>query len=80
MIVGSTLYEADAISIITQLKADMIDNGIIGKLDNMKTNGANIMCTCPWHDERRPSFGIHKETGVCHCFWLWSKGFTSNTC
>lgn len=36
-----------------------------------KESGDNIMIQCPYHSngqEKRPSAGIHKETGVFHCF------------
>lgn len=36
-----------------------------------KDSGDNIMVQCPYHSngqEKRPSAGIHKETGVFHCF------------
>lgn len=36
-----------------------------------KESGDNIMVQCPYHSngqEKRPSAGIHKETGVFHCF------------
>jgi hypothetical protein len=37
----------------------------------MKDTGDNIMVTCPMHKdgrESKPSCGVHKETGVVHCF------------
>lgn len=36
-----------------------------------KDSGDNIMMQCPYHNdgkEKRPSAGIHKKTGVFHCF------------
>lgn len=37
----------------------------------IKPSGRNIMMPCPFHSggqERNPSFGIRKDTGIAHCF------------
>src|ERR1700757_4032852 len=34
----------------------------------------NWRSLCPVHDERTPSFYIHKETYLCHCFGCGIKG------
>jgi DNA primase len=36
-----------------------------------KLSSKNYMCTCPYHkegNERKSSFGVSLENGVCHCF------------
>ena len=48
-------------------------------LDNLKVeisgiSGNNIMMCCPFHKERKPSFGIHAETGKYNCFSCNAKG------
>ena len=43
----------------------------IDLLKDIKDSEDNIMVTCPYHkngQERRPSAGISKETGIFHCF------------
>ena len=37
-------------------------------------SGDNFMMCCPFHKERKPSFGIHKETGQYNCFSCNTKG------
>lgn len=40
-------------------------------LQKIRDSGNNIMVQCPYHgngQERKPSAGVHKETGVFHCF------------
>ena len=50
----------------------------IDLLRDVKDTIGNIMVTCPVHKngkERKPSCGISKETGVCHCFTC---GYSAN--
>ena len=50
----------------------------IDLLRDVKDTLGNIMVTCPVHKdgkERKPSCGISKETGVCHCFTC---GYSAN--
>ena len=37
-------------------------------------SGDNFMMCCPFHKERKPSFGIHRETGQFNCFSCNTKG------
>ena len=49
---------------------------ILDKLNVEVTSisGDNLMMCCPFHKERKPSFGIHKETGQYNCFSCNTKG------
>lgn len=50
----------------------------IERFRDFKDIGKDIMTNCPIHkngQERKPSFGIHKDTGMCHCF---SCGYTAS--
>lgn len=40
-------------------------------LKSIKPINEDVMITCPYHNqgnERKPSMGVHKETGLSHCF------------
>ena len=60
----------DEINVITELKRQL---SLEGKevFHTIRNSGNDIMTTCPFHKggrERKPSFGINKNTMVCHCF------------
>jgi len=38
------------------------------------SSGGNIIACCPFHDDRRPSFSIHSETGYWICFGCGLRG------
>lgn len=40
--------------------------------------GDNLMCCCPIHGERNPSFGVHRLSGIYQCFSCGAKGNTLN--
>ena len=57
--------------ILTDLRSQIITTGQNDYLKQIKDGPANIQCTCPFHangQERRPSFGVSKDTGIGHCF------------
>ena len=56
-------YFTDVEHILDKLKVEI--SGI---------SGNNIMMCCPFHKERKPSFGIHAETGKYNCFSCNAKG------
>lgn len=69
MIINDTIINADCLEVINELQSQLHSNNInlINKITNTPDN---VMITCPYHkdgQERRPSAGIHKETGVFHC-------------
>lgn len=70
MVINDTIFTADLFDILTELRNQLKLNGI-PLLLSMRDTPDNVMVSCPYHkggQERRPSAGIHKETGVFHCF------------
>ena len=39
-----------------------------------KGTGGNAKCCCPFHPDRTPSFSVHPNDGVAHCFGCHWKG------
>ncbi len=63
-------------NILNMLKVDLA-NKEINVFHSIKSGSENIQTTCPFHkggQERKPSFGIHIETGKCNCFTCGWKG------
>lgn len=61
------------------VKAFCLNYGIKNLLEDIGCQkigyvGEYVMCCCPFHDERRPSFGIHADTGGFRCFTCNEKG------
>ena len=46
--------------------------------NKLETQRDNWRTLCPVHSESRPSFFIHKETYLCHCFGCGVKGYLDN--
>jgi len=70
MIINDTIINAELSDILSELQRQLAINQI-PYLRKTKDSGDNIMCSCPYHgngQERRPSMGIHKKTGISHCF------------
>lgn len=70
MILNNTPIGAELSDIIAELRAQLSANGI-KLLGAVRDTPDNIMVSCPYHkggQERRPSAGIDKRTGVFHCF------------
>lgn len=70
MILNNTPISASLSDILNELKNQLAANEIT-LLKDMRDTPDNIMVTCPYHkngQERRPSAGIQKETGMFHCF------------
>lgn len=69
---------ADLSEIINELRAQLIMASGIELFRRGRQSGDNWMYTCPFHkggQERKPSFGISKVDGTCHCFacgWVGS--------
>ena len=69
---------ADLSEIINELRAQLILASGIELFRKGRQSGDNWMYTCPFHkggQERKPSFGISKVDGTCHCFacgWVGS--------
>ena len=74
---NDTIIEADLGTILSVLREDLLSKDI-DVFATTKRNGNNIQTICPFHKEgkeRKPSFGIHTETGACHCFSCGWKGY-----
>ena len=70
MIINNTTFECDLSMIIDELRSQLNTNGI-KLLGVVRDTPDNIMVSCPYHkggQERRPSAGIKKSSGVFHCF------------
>lgn len=64
--VDNVLFNTDVITILHDLHEELPDI-----LNIIKDAGDNVMVQCPFHkdgQETKPSCGIHKETGLYHCF------------
>ena len=71
MIIDDVQLNADLNQILNDLWISLksVHSELFSK--GFKESGDNIMVQCPYHSngqEKRPSAGIHKETGVFHCF------------
>lgn len=71
---------ADELEVLYKLRDDCLLAGM-DLFHRFRQSGSdNIMTTCPFHkggQERKPSFGISKVDGVCHCFACgWTGSFT----
>ena len=56
-------------------KINDFEDIILKYIDSKYDDGKNIKALCPFHQEKEPSFGINKSTGVYQCF---SCGVTGN--
>ena len=68
--INNTLYELDLIDIIKELKEQLTLNHIY-LFNTIKELPEDLMVNCPFHkegQERKPSCGIRKSDGWCHCF------------
>ena len=66
MKIDNLIINADLMDILERLKKQNVN-----LLKDIRDSGDNIMVTCIYHkngQERKPSAGIHKESGVYHCF------------
>lgn len=67
---GNPILE-DELQVLYKLRDDCVLSGI-NIFHKFRLSGTNnIMTTCPFHkggQERKPSFGISKIDGSCHCF------------
>lgn len=70
MIIQDTMINADCKQIVDELHRQLAINHI-PYIHKVQDSGNNIMICCPYHSggqERRPSMGIRKSDGICHCF------------
>lgn len=62
---------ADVSEIVETLKTQVMISSGVSLFSSQRNSRDNLMCTCPFHkggQERKPSFGISKIDGTCHCF------------
>ena len=75
----------DVQDIILELRHQLSLNGD-NRFNKMIDTPANLMVCCPFHHEgheRKPSMGILKKSGVCHCFacgWVGSLSEMISNC
>lgn len=70
MVINNTPFETDLMSILSELRSQLIANDI-RLLHSMRDTPDNVQVCCPYHkdgQERRPSAGIKKSDGTFHCF------------
>lgn len=70
MIINDIPFMTDLSDILYELKSQLHINQV-DLLGTIKDTTDNIMISCPYHkggQERKPSMGIHKRDGICHCF------------
>ena len=76
----NSVIQAEMLDVINTLKLELNNQGL-DYLRDIKPNGENIQCTCPFHkngQERKPSFGININNGKAHCFSCnWSGDITT---
>jgi len=47
-------------------RVDLVD--LVGRHVNLKKSGRNFVGLCPFHDEKTPSFHVHVDRQIYHCF------------
>ena len=70
MYINGILFNNSLEEILDELVKQLRLNDI-QYLQKMKPSGGDIQVCCPYHSfglERKPSMGIRKSDGVCHCF------------
>lgn len=73
--IAGQLISADIQTILLDLRSDLAKTGI-ERFNKFIESGRNVQTNCPFHKggkEKRPSFGVSKSDGTCHCFGCgWS--------
>lgn len=70
MEVNGHIIVEDTYDILIEIRRQLELNGI-RRFAKIIHSGNNLQTNCPFHkegQERKPSFGINKHTGECHCF------------
>ena len=71
MIINNHYINASLTEILEKLRQQMIIDNRVYLRGKIIDGPENIMIQCPYHgggQERKPSMGIKKSDGVCHCF------------
>lgn len=72
--IGGHLINSEVSDIVNELRDELTGRNL---LSTVKNDPDNIMVTCPFHkngQEKKPSCGINKKTGVFNCFTCHEKG------
>lgn len=83
--IGSHYIETEIENVIIELKRQLEINGI-KRFYKIKDTQNNLMVCCPFHkngQEHKPSMGIYKNDGTCHCFtcgWVGSLSELVSNC
>jgi len=70
LIINDKIFNCDLEDVITELQTQLALNHI-PLLQKTRNTPQDIMVQCPYHgngQERKPSAGIKKDTGIFHCF------------
>ena len=70
MVINDITFDVDCLTVIQELQQQLQINHI-NLLGVIQDTPDNVMVSCPYHkdgQERRPSMGIKKSDGTCHCF------------
>lgn len=43
-------------------------------IEDYEIRGNELICSCPFHDDRTPSFNVNLDTGLYNCFGCGAKG------
>ena len=43
-------------------------------IEDYEIRGNELVCSCPFHDDRTPSFNVNLDTGLYNCFGCGAKG------
>ncbi len=49
-----------------RLRADIVS--VVGDYCTLKKSGSRLICCCPFHEEKTPSFFVNVNTNTWHCF------------
>ncbi|MDP4120294.1 MAG: DNA primase [Bacillota bacterium] len=55
-----------------KMRADIVD--VVSDYVHFNRSGRNLVCLCPFHSEKTPSFRIYPETGSFYCFGCGAGG------
>lgn len=70
MKLGQKEILTSVLDVLYDLKSELAERNI-DLLQDIKDGPDNVMITCPYHNEgheRKPSMGVKKSNGICHCF------------
>ena len=70
MTINETIFNVSCLDIINELQSQLAINKI-RLLGVIQDTPDNVMIACPYHkdgQERKPSMGVRKSDGTCHCF------------